>query len=74
MTYNKFLESSCDDEMFASGKIRIEWKTEDQLKESPLRVCKLKLKLQYGNTAILRLEEVEELISNLQLVKDRLSK
>jgi hypothetical protein len=72
MNYNKKLEVDCDDEMFASGKILLEWKSEDQLKETPLRTCKLSFDLQFGSVAVLRFEEVDELISKLELVKERL--
>ena len=70
--YNKKLESDCDDENFASGKIILQWNKEDQKQDTPLRICRMSLDLQYGNTAILRLEEIEELIKNLQIVRDRL--
>lgn len=70
--YTKKLEVECDDEFFMSGKIIISWKSEDQLKDSPLRVCKIYFDLQRGNTAVLRIEEVEELIDKLQTVKNRL--
>jgi hypothetical protein len=70
--YNKKLESDCDDENFASGKIILQWNKEDQKQDTPLRICRMNLDLQYGNTAILRLEEIEELIKNLQIVRDRL--
>lgn len=70
--YNKRLEVDCDDEYFSSGKIIISWQSKDQLKESPLRYCTINFDLQRGSTAILKLNDVEELISKLQLVKDRL--
>jgi hypothetical protein len=70
--YSKKLESDCDDEYFASGKIIIQWNKDDQKQDTSLRICKINLDLQHGNTAILRLGEIEDLIKNLQTVKDRL--
>lgn len=73
--YNKKLIISCDDERFMSSELEISWKSEDQIKTSPLRVCKITTKPQCGanSTVILRVEEVEELIEKLLLVKERLS-
>jgi hypothetical protein len=72
MNYTKKLISSCDDETFASGEIVISWTTEDQDKNEPIRVCRLNLNLQRGDTAVLTLGEVEKLIKNLETVRDRL--
>ena len=71
--YNKKLVSSCDDNMFMSGEIIISWREKDQDKNESLRLCNINLDLQVGNTAVLRLEEVEALIKNLETVRDRLS-
>lgn len=70
--YTKKLEVDCDDEIFSSGKIIISWKSEDQLKKSPLRVCNIDFQLQYGRTVVLRYEEVQDLINALETVKERL--
>ncbi len=70
--YGKKLKSSCDDLMFASGEIIISWREKDQDKSEDLRVCYLDLNLQYRNTAVLRYEEVLELIENLKVVAERL--
>ena len=70
--YSKRLESDCDDEYFASGKIILQWNKEDQKQDTSLRICRMNLDLQYGSTAILRLEEIQNLIKNLETVRDRL--
>jgi len=70
--YNKKLISSCDDELFASGEIIISWKEKDQNKSEDLRTCHLDLDLQYRSTAVLRYEEVLDLIKNLEIVAERL--
>jgi hypothetical protein len=70
--YEKKLVSSCDCTMFMSGEIIIRWNELAQDKKEGLRVCRLKLDLQSGDEAVLRLEEIEDLIKNLQTVRDRL--
>jgi hypothetical protein len=70
--YSKKLKSSCDDVMFASGEIIISWREKDQDKSENLRTCHLDLDLQYRNTAVLRYEEVLELVENLKIVAERL--
>ena len=70
--YEKKLISSCDDELFMSGDIIISWRQKDEDKTEMLRVCRIEFDLQRGSKAVLRYEEVEELIKNLETVKDRL--
>lgn len=70
--YNKRLEVDCDDTSFASGKIILSWQTEDQQKDTEIRVCRIDFELQQGTTAVLTFEEVENLIAKLNTVKDRL--
>lgn len=70
--YEKKLISSCDDELFMSGDIIISWKQKDENKTEMLRVCRIEFDLQRGTKAVLRYEEVEELIRNLETVRDRL--
>jgi len=71
--YTKKLESSCDDEMFSSGKIIISWQSEDQDPKEALRICRINFDLQRGSTAVLRADEIDELIRNLQTVKERIN-
>ena len=70
--YEKKLVSSCDDEVFMSGDIIISWRQKDEDKTEMLRVCRIEFDLQRGNKAVLRYEEVKELIKNLETVRDRL--
>ena len=70
--YLKKLESDCDDEVFSSGKIVISWRKKDEDKKEGLRTCNIDFDLQRGSTAVLRFEEVEELIQNLETVRERL--
>lgn len=70
--YEKKLISSCDDELFMSGDIIISWRQKDEDKTEMLRVCRIEFDLQRGTKAVLRYEEVEELIRNLETVRDRL--
>lgn len=71
--YHKFLEVSCDDEVFSSGKIIVGWTSEDQDRTQNLRVATIQLDLQRGDKAVLTVDEVENLIQVLQTVKNRLS-
>jgi hypothetical protein len=71
-SYTKRLESDCDDLLFSSGKIIISWTQKDQNPKEQLRTCHIDFDLQFRSTAVLRLGEVEELIKNLETVRDRL--
>jgi hypothetical protein len=70
--YSKKLISTCDDLLFASGEIIISWREQDQDKSESLRTCHLDLDLQFRDTAVLRYEEVLDLIENLKTVAERL--
>ena len=61
--YTKKLVSYCDDELFMSGEIIISWNQKAEDPSEDLRICRIDFDLQRGRTAILRVEEVEELIA-----------
>ena len=62
------LLSTCDDNMFSSGEIKLTYQTNKTLK-----IVELDLDLQVGSTALLRKNEVKDLIDNLQTFYDILS-
>ena len=66
--YTKKLVSACDDWMFMSSEIILEYKKSDKLGG-----IHLKLDLQAGgNNTYLRAGEIQDLINNLQTFLDRI--